>query len=131
LDHERGIKACPKIITIRELRDDKYWSMDLNSLSFSSNSAIGAINLAEILGCHTIYLLGIDCRADGPVLENFHADYPQGWQVGAMNAYSWLSDFRFWVKQNCRAEIVNVINPSYESAVDCWEKITIDEFCEK
>lgn len=129
LDHERGFKACTKVTTIRELRDDKYWSKDLSSLSFSSNSAIGAINLAEILGCHTIYLLGIDCRSDGPVLENFHTDYPQGWQVGAMNAYSWKSDFEHWVAPNCKADVVNVINPAYESAVECWTKITLDEFC--
>lgn len=128
IDPERGLKACPRVQIIRELRDDKYWSKDLGSLSFSSNSAVGAINLAEILDSFRIFVLGLDCRAEGPVLENFHAEYPQGWQVTALNAYSWKSDFEYWVGPNVRIPVVNVINPAYESAIECWPKITQQEF---
>lgn len=128
IDPERGLKACTTVRIIRELRDDKYWSDNLGSLSFSSNSVVGAINLAEILGVTKIYLLGVDCRAEGPVLENFHGEYPQDWQVTALNAYSWKSDFEYWVAPNVRVPVVNVVNPAYESAVECWPKITQQEF---
>jgi len=130
VDPERGLKACPKITTILERRDDKYWSTSLDSLSFSSNSVVGAINLAEILGCHTIYILGVDCRAEGLMVENFHSDYPQEWQVGAMQALNWKSDFEHWVAPNCKANVVNVINPSYESTLECWPKMSLEAFCD-
>jgi hypothetical protein len=129
IDPERGRKVIPKLSIIRELRDDKYWSTDLDSLSFSSNSAVGAINLAEILGCSPIYLLGIDCRAEGPVMTNFHTGvYPQGWEVGAIQEYNWRSDFEHWVYPNCKSEVINVINPAFESTLECWPKITLDEY---
>jgi hypothetical protein len=125
VDPERGWKACPKVTIIRELRDDKYWSKDLSSLSYSSNSAVGAINLAEILGCDPIYVLGLDCRADGMFMGNFHTDYPQGWEVGAIQAENWRSDFEHWVAPNCKSRIVNVVNTAYESAIQCWDKISL------
>jgi hypothetical protein len=127
-DPERGLKAVPGMAIVRETRDDKYWSKDLHSLSFSSNSVVGAINLAEILGCDPIYLLGVDCRAEGSVMTNFHHEYPQGWEVGAIQAINWKSDFENWVAPNCKAKIVNVINPACESTLECWPKITLQEF---
>lgn len=128
IDPERGRKLIPKVQIIRELRDDKYWSSDLSSLSFSSNSAVGAINLAEILGCDPIYLLGIDCRAEGNIMTNFHDVYPQGWEVGAIQEYNWRSDFEAWVSKQCKANVINVINPAFESTITCWPKITLSEY---
>jgi len=128
IDPERGLKACPKVTIIREQRDDKYWSTDLTSLSYSSNSAVGAINLAEILGCDPIYVLGLDCRTDSGVMENFHKEYPQGWEVGAIQAENWRSDFTHWVAPNCKAKVINVINPGFESSLECWPKISLSEF---
>lgn len=131
IDPERGLKVCPNIITLRERRDDKYWSTSFDSLSFSSNSVVGAINLAEILGCNPIYILGVDCRAEGLMIENFHSAYPQEWSVGAMQALNWKSDFENWVAPNCKAKVVNVINPAYESALECWEKMTLEDYLDK
>jgi hypothetical protein len=130
IDPERGLKACPKIKIIRELRDDKFWSSDLSSLSFSSNSGVGAINLAEILGASHLFLLGFDCRHEGLTLQNFHSDYPQEWQVTSMNAISWKSDFEYWVAPNCTVPIANVINPLCESALECWPKLPFKHFFE-
>ena len=84
--------------------------------------------MAEILGYNPIFVLGLDCRADGPFLENFHDAYPQGWQCGAANAISWKSDFEHWVYPNCHAQVINVVNPAYESAVECWPKISLEDF---
>lgn len=129
MDYERGLKACPKLQIIREQRDDKYWAKDLSALSFSSNSAVGAINLAEILGASVLYLLGLDCRSEGPVVEHFHQDYDQCWDVGAQQVYNWKSDFEHWVFPQCHIpSIWNVINPSYPSAIQCWPTITQDQF---
>lgn len=128
INPERGVKACRNIIIIKEVRDDKYRSRDLTSLSYSSNSAVGAINLCDILAFDHIYLLGIDCRSDGLFMQNFHNEYPEDWLSTSMNASSWKSDLENWVAPNCRIPITNVINPAYESTVECWPKITLEEF---
>lgn len=125
---ERGLKACPSVQIIQEKRDDKFWAKDLSALSFSSNSVVGAINLAEILGASVIYLLGVDCRTEGPMVKHFHEDYNQAWDVGAMQVLNWKSDFENWVYPNCKVPIVNVINPDYESAVQCWMKVKLEDY---
>ena len=130
IDPAKGIKACVGLNIIRETRDDKFWAKDLSSLSFSSCSGVGAINLAEILGCRPIYLLGFDARTEGPMLGNFHDDYPEDWQVNRNNALTFKSDMEHWVAENCKAPIVNLINPAFESAIDCWPKKSFHQhFC--
>jgi len=124
-----GLLACPSLTVIEEDRDDKFWASNLSSLSFSSNSAVGAINLAELLGAKRLYLLGIDCRAEGSVMTNFHDCYPQGWEVGGIQEYNWRQDFEAWVKPNCKIpEIINVVNPEFESTITCWPKMTLSEY---
>jgi hypothetical protein len=120
---------CPSLTVIEEKRDDKFWASDLSSLSFSSNSAVGAMNLAEILGVSRLFLLGIDCRADGPAMSNFHNLYPEDWAVNCINAYNFKSDFENWVFPNCKIpSIFNVINPEFESALQCWPKVQYGDY---
>jgi hypothetical protein len=126
---EKGLALCPSLTVIEEKRDDKFWAKDLFSLSFSSNSAVGAINLAEILGASRLFLLGIDCRAEAPMMSNFHDLYPEDWAVNSINAYNFKSDFENWVFPNCKIpSIFNVINPAFESEVKCWPKITQERY---
>jgi hypothetical protein len=126
---EKGLAHCPSLTVIEEKRDDKYWATDLKALSFSSNSAVGAINLAEILGASCLFLLGIDCRSDGPAMSNFHELYPADWAVNSINAYNFKSDFENWVFPQCKIPaIYNVINPEFESELKCWPKITQERY---
>lgn len=129
MKRDKGLLHCPSLTVIHEGRDDKFWSDNLSTLSFSSNSAVGAINLAEILGAKKLYLLGIDCRAEGPCMTNFHDCYPQGWEVGAIQEYNWRSDFENWVFPNCKIpEVINVVNPAFESTIQCWPKMPLSEY---
>lgn len=113
---------------IRKKRNDKFWAAHLDEgLSVSSNSAIGAINLAEILGARTIYLLGMDCTKDGKDV-NFHDQYPEEWRAGRHQLDSFASDWKHWVKPKCKARIVNVINPKLPSKIDCFPVLTFEGF---
>ena len=122
----------PDIVVIEKKREDKFWSRNIytEGLSYSSNSAVGAFNLLDILGADPIYLLGIDARAEGTFLANYHDDYPDDWKVTSDQAKSFKSDLELWVAPRMRAKITNLINPSYESALTCWGKKPISEHFE-
>ena len=111
---------------------DKYWSESIaDGLSYSSNSMVGAINLAAILGADPIYLLGVDC---GPVsggrTANYHDDYVRVkvdagddcWTTGDHQYLSFASDFEHWVAPNCKTRGINVVNLNPASAIKCWPK---------
>jgi hypothetical protein len=126
------VKAIdPSIRVIEKKREDKFWSKRFSDgLSYSSNSGVGAINIAWLLGADPIYLLGFDCRADGLRMENYHKDYKDPmWEVGSNAADNFKSDFEGWVKPHVRdTQIINVINPAYPSALTCWPTMPYEEF---
>lgn len=109
---------------VYETRSDKYWSKSFcQGLSSSSNAAVGAINVADLLGADPIYLMGIDCRAESGNMGNFHNSYPPEWQVGAMQALNFKSDFENWVQPHTKhRKIINLVNPAFESTVEGWPK---------
>ena len=111
--------AVANVRIIERKRQDKYWSRSLSEgLSISSNSAIGALNLLDILDANPIYLLGIDCVPEAPA--NYHDDYPQDWRSCADQMRSFKSDFEHWAKPNLRGRIV--INLNRASGVECWTR---------
>ena len=121
----------PSIKIIEQKRQDKHWSRRFSDgLSYSSNSGVGAINIAWLLGADPIYLLGFDCRADGLRVENFHEDYKHDpmWEVGSNAVDNFLSDFTGWVHPHTKdTQIVNLVNPAFESRIECWPKMKISE----
>jgi len=122
-----NVKAItPDIHIIRRTRPDKFWSRRFSDgLSYSSNSVVGALNIATLLDADPIFLLGVDCRTDGLFMQNYHQDYRSDpmWEVGSNAADNFLSDFTGWVAPHVKdREVVNLINPSYESALTCWPK---------
>lgn len=129
-DIQEALKHNPDLLPLYETKEGKYWSASFaDGLSTSSNAAVGATNVADLLQADPIYLMGIDCRVEGLVLENFHNHYPPEWQVGAMQADNFKSDFENWVYPKTRhRKIINVVNPEFESRVDCWPKITLAEY---
>ena len=123
----------PSIRIIEKKREDKFWSRRFSDgLSYSSNSGVGAINIAWLLRADPIYLLGFDCRTDGLRMENYHSSYRDHdplWEVGSNAADNFLSDFTGWVAPHVKdTQIINVINPAYPSALTCWETMSYEEF---
>ena len=129
---KEALEVDPTLTIIPRVRQDKYWSTSIkHGLSMSSCSGVGAINLAWILGCNPIYLLGFDCRTDGNYLQNYHDDYRQmgwDWMTGGNKADDFKSDMELWVAHHTAdRRIVNLINPKLPSAVECWPTKTFDE----
>lgn len=117
-----------QLTIIRKTRSDKFWAKSLDEgLSVSSNSAVGAVNLAEILGAKTIFLLGMDCMKDGQN-TNYHSDYSNEWAAGHHQLTSFASDWKHWVRPNCKATIINVINTKMPSKIDCFTAVDYVDF---
>lgn len=103
-------------------RNDKYWSKSFaDGLSYSSNSMIGALNIADIFGADPIYLLGVDCNPIGRENPNFHDLYPADWRTFDSQLESFKSDFEHWAAPHLKHRLVINLNPS--SAVTCWPKL--------
>lgn len=108
-------------------RNDKYWSTSFkDGLSYSSNSMIGALNIADLLGADPVYLLGVDCVPVGRDNPNFHSLYPQDWRTPNGQLESFRSDFEFWAAPNLRHR--KVINLNVNSGVTCWPRWVRDDF---
>ena len=127
------VKAVdPSIRIIEQKRTDKHWSRRFSDgLSYSSNSGVGAINIAWLLGADPIHLLGFDCRTEGLRMQNYHNDYKHDpmWEVGSNAADNFKSDLEGWVQPHTKdTQIINVINPAYPSALTCWPTMTFDRF---
>lgn len=123
----------PDIVIVHRRRSDKFWSKDWEreGLSLSSNSAIGALNLIDLLGAARIFLLGIDCRSTTDRTENYHDRYPKTveWQTGKFQYMSFKSDFENWAALNLRhRKVINLVDFDCESALECWTKWDRDCF---
>jgi hypothetical protein len=129
---EEVLEVDPTLCVIERKRQDKYWSRSFrDGLSMSSCSGVGAINIAWLLGADPIYLLGFDCRSDGQLVQNYHDDYKNkgfDWMVGANKAEEFKSDMELWVATHTQdRQIINLVNPAYPSAVECWPKVPLLE----
>lgn len=114
-----ALAAVPNLRIIERKRLDKFWSQSFaDGLSYSSNSAIGALNVLSILGAEPIYLLGVDCNPKEPT--NYHDDYAQDWRSCADQMRSFASDFEHWAKPSLRGRTVVNLNPT--SGVTCWTR---------
>lgn len=106
------------------------WGRSLqDGLSYASNSGIGAINLAQILGGSPLYLLGFDCRRfDGQ--SNFHDDYKRSWRTGDDQYKNFLADIVHWVKPHIKGTpVFNIVNPEMPSAIppSCFPQVKADD----
>lgn len=129
----------PRIALVEAKRRDKFWSESLerDGIGTSSNSAVGAVNLADVLGCDPIYLLGMDCRIGPEKRAHFHSDYPEDrppYSIGKGQVENFRRDWEAWVAPHLKRRgrtVVNVVNPEFESAVNCFPKRTFDEVLNK
>lgn len=122
---EEALAVDPTLHVIDRNGQSKFWSHRFeDGLSYSSNSMIGALNVAFILGANPIYLLGVDCRSDGAYMPNYHADYPKDWATSSSQAEAFASDFTHWAALHLKKRIVvNLVNPDCPSALECWPKV--------
>lgn len=128
---EQALRLDPTLLVLRRTRPDKYWSPSLaEGLSFASNSGVGAINLACILGADPIYLLGFDCRprkVGEPA--NYHDHYPQDWRMPLGQELNYRSDFEHWVAPHTSdRRVINLTCPQCVSAITCWPRWDRDSF---
>jgi hypothetical protein len=122
------LQAALPSITIIDCNKETCWAKDFGQgLSYNSNSGIGAINLADILGADPIYLLGFDCRSFKDK-GNYHDDYQKDWQTGRHQYEDFKRDFKHWVAPHVKhRRIINVINPDKPSALDHWVTATFQQ----
>lgn len=124
---DRARQLCRGIALIERRREDKFWSRRFeDGLSISSNSGVGAINLAWLLGADPIYLLGFDCAGG-----NYHEDYVRAGfdQAGRMQLDTYKSDFENWVAPHVRdRRVINLTNAEHTSSISSriWPKWDAD-----
>jgi len=125
----QAVRLDPHLQVIERKREDKFWSRSLSEgLCWSSNSGIGAMNLACILGGDPIYLLGFDCRKRAPGGNpNYHEHYPQDWRMPLGQEDNFRSDFEHWAWHWMRdRRVVNLTSREEPSAITCWPRYDRD-----
>ena len=102
----------------------KRWSTTLaDGLSQGTNSMVGALNLADIMGADPIYLLGVDCDPGERFTANYHDCYEKlGAQFG-WHYQSFINDFEKWCAPHLTSRCV--MNLNAKSHVSCWPKATL------
>ena len=91
---------------------------------FGGNSGYQAMNLACLWGAKRLVLLGFDCKpVDGKA--HWFGQHPA--QLNQVQPFEiWLNHFRR-LAADLKAEGIEVFNCSPDSALDCFEKMSIDE----
>lgn len=90
---------------------------------FGGNSGFQAINLAFLWGATRIILLGFDCKAVAGK-DHWFGQHPQGLkQVQPYNL--WLEHYP-QLAYDLKREGVTVINCSRDTAINCFERATIE-----
>lgn len=95
-------------------------------LHAGGNGGFQAINYAYLQGARTIVLLGYDMQATGGRMH-WHRDHPQ--RIGNINARV-MEVFRHrmrFIARDLEAEGVRVVNCSRHTALDCFERMTLEQ----
>lgn len=97
------------------------WGQSLTEgVGCGGNSGFAALNLADILGAETVYLLGFDMRGENGRTANFHDGYAEKPASDAVY-YRFLEAFR-WAASQVRAKVVVLEVEPGDSRLDCFEK---------
>jgi hypothetical protein len=92
------------------------------------NSGYQAINLAYLWGAATIILLGFDCGASPKGEAHWFGQHPPS--LSQHQPYDmWRAKFPA-LARDLKQEGVRVINASRETALDCFERMTLEEAIE-
>lgn len=101
------------------------WGTSLETgLFYGANVGMAAINLAEILGADSIFLLGFDANKGDPRTHH-HRSYPKDWlgdqESRAVVYETWKRTFRSIAKW-CKVPVYN-LNPM--SGIDAFPKVLL------
>jgi hypothetical protein len=95
------------------------WSTSLERGLLACNKCgLTAINLADLIGVATIYLLGFDLSAINGRTAHWHDIYPKDWGTDGRAYINMLRAFGKWAEY-CKTKVIN-LNP--DSALECFEK---------
>ena len=102
------------------------WGRSLaEGVGCGGNSGFAALNLADVLGAETVYLLGFDLRGENGRTANWHDGYAE--KPANESVYDrFLESFR-WASRQCRARVVVLEVKAGDSRLDCWEKRLAEE----
>jgi hypothetical protein len=97
------------------------WGRSLaEGVGCGGNSGFAALNLADVLGAETVYLLGFDLRGENGKTANFHDGYSE--KPASDQVYDrFLESFR-WAAKRVRAHVVVLEVQPGDSRLDCFEK---------
>jgi hypothetical protein len=100
------------------------WGTDLVSgVGCGGSSGYAAVNLADILGADTIYLLGFDLRSEDGRTCNWHDGYHQPRQDAGVYARM-IAAFEVGAASRIRARVVNL---SSTSALTCFPSADVND----
>ena len=95
-----------------------------DKIHFGGNSGYQAVNLAYLFGAVRIVLLGFDMKYSGKLIH-WHGNHP-----AAINrdcpVRSFLKNFPA-LAQDLKAEGVEVINATRDTALECFTKIRLED----
>ena len=101
-----------------------------DKIHYGGNGGYQAINLVYLFGASRIVLLGFDMKM-GPNNElHWHGNHPRNLNRDCP-VKSWLKNFNA-LADDLRAEGVEVINATRETALECFPRIGLEEaLCKK
>ena len=117
----RGWPPDVRVLRPTRARDGKStWSKSLAAgLYRGTNAGSSALNLADILGADTIYLLGFDFYGEEGKTKNWHEKYAKEWKQQERVYQSFMQDFAVLARSGeLRSKVVN-LNPA--SRLRCFE----------
>ncbi len=110
------------------LKNGGIWglSTDPETIRNGRNSGYQAVNIAVLMGCTRIVLLGFDLQAgSGGKVHHWHPDHPDNFNPSQMVYGSWRGAFRSMVKP--LADLgVSVVNCSRATALDCFPRAALE-----
>lgn len=94
-------------------------------IHYGNNSGFQAMNLAYHWGARRMLLLGFDCKAQAGKVHWF-GDHPKPLRTEPSAFKTWLASFEKLAK-DLKADGVEVVNCSRETALTCFKRSTIDQ----
>jgi hypothetical protein len=97
---------------------------EAGKIHHGTNSGHQAINLAYQFGARIVILIGYDMQHTDEK-RHFFGDHPKGWG-NANHVVRWRESMKTLAEDAKKAGL-RVINSSRETALDCFERMTLEE----
>lgn len=111
----------PNVLQVRRSTKGDGLSSNPNFLSWNQNTGAMAINLATLLGCKKIYLLGFDMSLDSEKNQHWHKYYHSSLKMVGHSFKRHLAGFPA-IARDAEKIGVEIINLNPDSAINCFEK---------